>query len=266
MQHVPYDIAYFSYSGDTLSSLENIKTEDISTHWEAKTSGASLVLTFPPTQIHELRLALRSSAELIVTAEGNEKVTLLDKTEYVTTEEPKKVKYVNNEHGERDFTRLELEITNLVPDKPLSVVYFRIYRSGVSLKRKAESPLRSPPMHRPKLTPILPPPTAPVLPLALPPPQEPAECSYSALLRNCQIFSLDERTDHIHKLCTCLGACWVEQLTEATHVILTAQLIDVMREIKDRSSAKFVTAEWLEGCLRDRERKSEADFTLYEES
>lgn len=266
MQHVPYEIAYFSYSGDTLSNLENIKTDDIFTCWEAKTSRARLVLTFPPTQIHELRLALRSSAELLVSAGGDEMVTLLDKTEYVTMEEPKKVKYTNTAYGERDFTRLELEITNLVSDKPLSVVYFRIYRCGISLKRKAESPLRSPPMHRPKLAPILPPPAAPVLPLALQALQEPAECSYSALLRNCLIFSLDERAEHIRKLCACLGACWVEQLTEATHVILTAQLIDVMREIKSHSSAKFVTAEWLEGCLRDRERKSETDFTLYEES
>lgn len=260
MQNIPYDIAYFSYSGDTFSSLENIKSEGIDTYWEAKTSQVRLVLTFPPSPIHELRLALRSSAGLLVSAGGDEMVTLLEKTEHVTVDGTKRVKYANTEYAEKEFTRLEVEITNLMSKEPLSLAYFLIYRSGVSLKRKAESPLRSLPVRRPKFE-VPPAPLLPIRPLQ----QEPAECSYSALLRDCQVFSLDERPEHIRSLCACLGAGWVEQLAGATHVILTSQLGEVMKEVKSQSTAKWVTAEWLEGCLRDRERKSEAEFTLYEE-
>jgi len=260
MHNIPYDITHFSYTGDTLGSLEHIKSDSTDTYWEANTPQARLVLTFPPTPIHELRLALRSSAALLVSAGGDEMVTLLEKTEYLTEDGLKKVKYANTEYVEKEFTRLELEITNLVSNKPLSLAYFLLYRSGESLKRKAESTPRSLPVRRPKLT--VPPVPLPARPLQ----QEPAECSYSALLRDCQVFSLDERPDHIRSLCACLGACWVEHLADATHVILTSQLGEVMKETKSHSSAKFVTVEWLEGCLRDRERKSEAEFALYGES
>ena len=264
MQLIPYDISYFSYTGDTLSSLDNIKSVNIESFWEAKTTQARLVLNIPPSNIHEIRLGIAVSLTVVITAGGDDMVTLVDTQEYVTTEEVKKVRYLNTNYQDLEFTRIEVEFGAVESKKAIAVAYLGLFRQGETLKRKAESPPSHPlPTSRPKLTT----PPHPQAPYPRPqPPQVPAECSYSSLLRDCQVFSLDERYDHIKKLCACLGAGVVEQVTDATHVILTNELCEVMRETKMNSKAKFVTADWLEGCLRDRKRKSEEDFALYEDS
>lgn len=95
---------------------------------------------------------------------------------------------------------------------------------------------------------------------------DPAECSYSSLLRDCVISYLSEPraplSEHVQKLCDCMGACYLDHLEDyTTHVVLPSDL-SYNEAAVQHTTAKLVSVEWLERCLDEKTRLREEDYEV----
>ena len=291
---IPYEIVHHEYAGDTMGQCENMRTESEEECWEARTEKAVFLLVFGETEVHEVKIGVRSSVNVRLDAANesdlSDRVTFIDKPEYCTSHSLKSASYRNTEvtftqYSDRRFSRLQVQLSNIEPKQTMKVVYIRLFKVATELKRRSEEPAYIP--KRPKIDPFpatstpalpqTPPETPPYKPSPVAIPVKPtiqvthklpsvcydkAETSYNQLLHECVVTCLDD-SEHVRRLCDCLGAVFLDHLEEyTTHVVVGEGLIELCRDIGERTRAKLVSVGWLESCLEERERKREEEYRL----
>jgi hypothetical protein len=300
MQQVWYAIAKVETSlGDngTAGRLRNTVENE---HWRPEANEATVYITFEESGICEVHLGIVSDLQLLVWGYNDEdcgdKMLIGEKAEKAASKGFRLCKCVNTDvrvrqYRDMKFTKAKLEFTS---DRGIEIAFLSLFRkgetgqvpaiipSGYNLKRKAEpaSPIISNVKKPKKASPtrISPPRTVaiPKVPITssisnTKPTRftrkgptvstDPAETSYSGLLSDCVVTSLTG-SEHIQRLCECLGACYLDHLEDiTTHVVLPASL-EYDEEVLRKTEAKLVSVEWLEKCLGEKRRQKEEEFQI----
>lgn len=251
MIKVPYEVAHFQYSGDTLKSQENLKAESSEDIWEAKTSQAVLRLSIDPASVvNEVRLGVVSSMTVTVVgekAEGGEEVEIAREfpCEYEVGKQCSKFA-IGNEQANIRFSAVRLVLQNTKDWLPMKVLYVSLYAQSPNFnatKRPSDTATRTP-EKRYKVE------------------QDPATCSYSSILFGCRVVTV-RYSDHVKRLCECMGALYVSaDFDRCTHCIVTADESSSEREHLKERNLQVVSVRWLEECLSARSRAQESAYVI----
>jgi hypothetical protein len=252
MIKVPYEVAHFQYSGDTLKSQENLKAESSEDVWEAKTSQAVLRLSIDPASVvNEVRVGVVSSMTVTVVAEkaeGGEEVQIA--REFPCEYEAGKLcsKFaIGNEQANIRFSAVRLVLQNTKDWLPMKVLYVSLYAqspsSNATTKRPSDTVTRTP-EKRTKVE------------------QDPATCSYSSILFGCRVVTI-HYSEHVRRLCECMGAQYAStDFDRCTHCIVTADESSNELELLKEKNLQVVSMRWLEECLSARSRAQESAYVI----
>jgi len=251
MIKVPYEVAHFQYSGDTLKSLEYLKAESNEDAWEANTSQAALRLSIDPASaVQEIRLGVASSLTVSVTgerAEGGDEVQIASDfpCEYLAEERCSKFT-IGNAQGSTRLSAVRLELKNTKDWLHMKVTYVSLYVQSPGSspsKRPSDSYLKTP-EKRTKVE------------------FEPAQCSYSSILSGCRVVTIHP-SEHVRRLCECMGAAYSAHDSDlCTHCVVTAQESTSEIDSVRQKNVRVISVRWLEECLSGRNRVQESAFAI----
>ena len=247
MIKVPYEIAYFKYSGETLKSQELIKAESSEEAWEAKTAAAELRLSLQPvSQVHEVRLAVMSSLTLdIIGEKADEEGEVVIVKDYECDYEPKNQSLkcvIGNLRGNVQFAGIRLELRSMKEWLSMKVLYVSLYMHAPGIpKRLSDTPTKSPEKR-------------------IKSDHGPAQCSYSQILQGCRVFTV-RHSDHVQRLCECMGAVYMAQEAPTHCVVTMNESPDELQQLRE-GTGQVISVRWLEECLSERSRAQESGFII----
>lgn len=280
-------------------TAERLRTPVENQHWSPRVNEATIYVTFEETTIWEAQIGIVSDLNFTLWGynEDNceDEMLIGEKEEKAASKGYRLCKCVNadvssSQFRDMRFTKAKLALTS---ENGLELAFFSLFRKGettpvpaiippgYNLKRRVEdtshiipytkkakrsSPTRISPSHTvsiPKIPTSSAQATKPTRILRKGPivSTDPAETSYSALLADCVVTCL-ANSEHIQRLCECLGACYLDHLeATTTHVVLPASL-EYDEEALRKTEAKLVSVEWLEKCLGEKRRQREEDYQV----
>ena len=299
MQQVMYAISRVETNlpeDGTASRLRNVVENE---YWRPGVTEATVYVTFEETSICEAQLGIVSDLAFTLWGyneeSGVDEMLIGERSEKAASKGFRLCRCLNadvrgSQFRDMKFTKAKLALAS---EKNLELAFFSLFRKGetapvpaiippgYNLKRRAEespliiphpkkpkksSPTRISPSHTvsiPKIPTSSAHATKPIRILRKGPvvSTDPAETSYSGLLADCVVTCLAS-SEHIQKLCECLGACFLDHLeASTTHVVLPASL-EYDEEMLRKTEAKLVSVKWLEKCLGEKRRQREEDFQV----